>query len=308
MRKTYEYFYYTLFRHKKLFLFSDLTLFFSGAYLLLKKFSSVSISAWLKSNALHSTGISIYEYTVGVIVAIAILVKALKIIFDQFPPIKYTNVEPDSISECLSVINVEITKHIQNLNQSEAPEIRRLHEQHAFDINIRLIVDAMSEHLLKTIQHENIDKKKDIFISLYSFNEDEKTLKYELHHNPKRDLIASKEIDLTLDKYLEYASTKCLQSTATTAYAFRQSEYCKGHENRHRTVKQYMGCKLEGGGKVYGFLNIEFHNHEIFVDKDTMKTFMEENVFPFKLLLEYQYLKKEFFISFKEYENNWKVA
>jgi hypothetical protein len=69
-----------------------------------------------------------------------------------------------------------------------------------------------------------------------------------------------------------------------------------------------MGSKLETNGTVFGFLNIEFHNHSIFIEETSMQDFMEENVFPFKLLLEYQYLKHEFFNRFEEFEKYWRVA
>lgn len=68
-----------------------------------------------------------------------------------------------------------------------------------------------------------------------------------------------------------------------------------------------MGCKLSSENKIFGFLNIEFHNNAIFPGESAMYDFMEEHVLPFKLLLEYQYLKKEFFGSFLSFETNWRV-
>ena len=69
-----------------------------------------------------------------------------------------------------------------------------------------------------------------------------------------------------------------------------------------------MGCKLESNSEVFGFLNIEFHNHHLFMDEDEMQDFMEENIFPFKLLFEYQYLKRDFFNKFEKFEDHFEVA
>jgi hypothetical protein len=34
---------------------------------------------------------------------------------------------------------------------------------------------------------------------------------------------------------------------------------------------------------------------------------MEDNIFPFKLLFEYQYLKRDFFRKFEMFDKNWEV-
>jgi hypothetical protein len=87
-----------------------------------------------------------------------------------------------------------------------------------------------------------------------------------------------------------------------------KKEYSKGSPKRHKTFQQYMGCKLESNNTIYGFLNIEFHNHDVFVDEAEMQDFMEEIIFPFKLLLEYQYLKAQFFSKFEKLKDNWEVS
>ncbi len=91
-------------------------------------------------------------------------------------------------------------------------------------------------------------------------------------------------------------------------YTLEKSGYAKGDSKRYKTFSQYMGCKIESNGKVYAFLNIEFHNHQVFMEVEDAQDFMEENVYPFKLLLEYQYLKREFFAKFCEFDKHWEVA
>ncbi|MFZ5428572.1 MAG: hypothetical protein ACOZEN_16540, partial [Thermodesulfobacteriota bacterium] len=84
----------------------------------------------------------------------------------------------------------------------------------------------------------------------------------------------------------------CMKSFDSTTYMVDRSGYSRGNSKRHKTVQQYMGCKLEADGSVYGFLNIEFHNNSIFATEEEMQDFMENNIFPYKALLEYQFLKK----------------
>jgi len=114
-------------------------------------------------------------------------------------------------------------------------------------------------------------------------------------------------IDLEGIEYSQYECVKCMNSSASTSYVIAKEGYARGGSKRYKTVKQYMGCKLETNGYDFGFLNIEFHNQAIFVDEDEMQDFMEENIFPFKLLLEYQYLKKEFFRRFEELDKHWEI-
>ena len=51
-----------------------------------------------------------------------------------------------------------------------------------------------------------------------------------------------------------------------------------------------------------------FHHNALFTDEEEMQDFMEEHIYPFKLLLEYQFLKKEFFDSLKNFDVNWRAA
>ena len=287
--------------------FSEAIILLASGYLLVKKGFGLSISGWLLNNALHQSAVNMYVYTSGIVLIAAILIKVLSLIFQHFPAIKHSAVAPEEISECLQVMNKEISGHIIKCDSDIAPNLRKIREQHSFDVNTRLVTESLAEHIRKSISTINV-KRKDIFISLYSLNTANNQLVYELHYDPRRDLIKSKIIDLNKGKYSDYECVKCMKSEASTSYVLSKNKYSKGNAKRHKTLEQYMGCKLETNGQVFGFLNIEFHNHSIFVDEDEMQDFMEENVFPFKLLLEYQHLKKEFFTRFEEYENHWEVA
>ena len=290
----------------KLSLFSDIVILFASGYLVLKKAFDLSISGWLLNNALHQPAVNLYVYTSGVVLVFAILIKALSLIFENFPAIKHSTVEPEEISECLQVMNNEITNHIEKCDSEESPNIRKLKEQHSFDVNTRLIAESLAEHIRKSISTIKI-KRKDLFISLYSYDKAKESLIYELHYDPRRDLVKTKNISLSNENYKHYECVKCINSSNSTAYVTAREQYSKGNSKRYKSFSQYMGCKLEANSKVFGYLNIEFHNHHVFVDEDEMQDFMEENIFPFKLLFEYQYLKGEFFSKFEKFDKHWEI-
>ncbi|GGE34994.1 hypothetical protein GCM10007421_05920 [Halopseudomonas oceani] len=118
----------------------------------------------------------------------------------------------------------------------------------------------------------------------------------------------TKSISLNSEKYQEYESVKCLRSNNTTACVLDKKRYAKGASKRHKTIEHYIGCKLSSEHKVFAFLNIEFHNSAIFPEESDMQDFLEEHVYPFKLLLEYQFLKKEFFSHLKSLDEYRRVA
>ncbi len=291
---------------KKISLFSDVVILFASGYLIVKKAFGFSISGWLLNNALHQQAVNLYVYTSGATLVFAILIKALSLAFERFPAVNHLAVEPEEMSECLQAMNNEITNHIDKCDLEESPNVRRLREQHSFDVNLRLIAESLAEHIRKSISTIKI-KRKDLFISLYSYDKGNNELKYELHYDPKRDFVQSKVIDFNSDAYSLYECVKCINSSNSTSYVISKDKYAKGSSKRYKSFCQYMGCKIESNNKVFGFLNIEFHNHHIFIDEEEMQDFMEENVFPFKLLFEYPYLKDEFFGKFEKFDKHWEV-
>jgi len=232
--------------------------------------------------------------------------KVVSIAFDAFPPSKYLNVEPDEISECLLNMNNEICVHIDKCEAGQQL-IDSLSDQHSFDINLRLITDSLVEHLKKSLDGIKITKK-DLFISLYQYSKNTSSLEYLLHFDQKRDLVRTKSIPLESEQFKNYESVKCMNSPNLTAVVLNKKDYAQGLPKRYRTLQHYIGLKLEMNGSVFGFINIEFHNNALFTDEDSMISFMEENVFPFKLLFEYQFLKRQFFRTFSDFRNNWRVT
>ncbi|GAA6173850.1 hypothetical protein NBRC116592_35200 [Colwellia sp. KU-HH00111] len=293
---------------KKVKIFSDAVLLIATAYLMLKKAFGFSISGWLLNNVFHQSGVNVYVVVSAVILIAAVLIKIISLVVEYFPPMKHNNVEPEEISDCIQAMNMEILGHLTKCDGSNIVQINHMTEQHSFDLNIRLVVNALAEHIRKSIDSIKI-KKKDLFISLYSFDRDKNALVYELHYDHKRDLVKSKVLGLGDSKFSDYESVKCFLSSNNTSYLTSKKQYAKGgNTKRYKSVKHYMGCKLETNGYDFGFLNIEFHNNSIFVDEDAMQDFMEESVLPFKLLLEYQYLKRDFFHKFNNFNEYWRVA
>lgn len=289
----------------KLSLFSDVVTIIAAAYLLIGRGMNFSISGWLLNNALHQSSVNLFVNIVMSVIIVAGAIKILALIFENFPATKHAVVQPEHISACLQVMNNEIESHIKKCNEDvDSPNIRRLAEQHSFDVNIRLITDSLAEHIRQSFQTMKI-KRKDLFISLYSYERETHSLVYELHFDSKRDLVMTKEITLSGEKYDSYECVKCMNTTNATCYVVQRSKYTKGSTKRFKSFQQYLGCKLEANGFVFGFLNIELHNHQIFNNEEEMQDFMEENIFPFKLLLEYQYLKRDFFGKFHEFEKHW---
>lgn len=291
---------------KKNKLFTDIVLLLASGYLLVKKVFTFSISGWLLQNYLNQGGVNLYIYISGGLLITALCLKFVAVIFEAFPPSKHLSVEPDEITACLQNMNNEISAHLAKC-ETEQPFVNRLSEQHSFDINLRLITESLVEHVKKSLNGIKI-KKRDLFVSLYALNEESQTLEYLLHFDQKRDLVRTKSIPLNGDAFEKYESVKCLLSNSTACVVLEKRHYEKGLPKRYKTLQHYIGLKLELNGATFGFLNIEFHNNPLFTDEDTMTEFMEENIFPFKLLFEYQFLKRDFFKQFEEFNNNWRVT
>jgi len=287
-------------------LFSDGFLLVATGYLMLKKAFDFSISGWLLNNVLHQNGVNVYITISATVLIISFILKLLSMLFEQFPPAKHSTVEPEEISDCISVMNKEILGHIKKCCV-EPVDVTRLNEQHAFEVNMRVITEALAEHIRKSIDSINI-KRKDLFLSVYRYDKSDEKLIYELHYDHKRDLVKSKEIDINDPKFASYESVKCFTEGKNTSYVHNNKSYSKGSSKRYKTIQHYLGCKLETNGEVVGFLNIEFHNNSVFSDEESMQDFMEESIYTFKLLYEYQYLKHEFFNKFCNFEANWRVA
>lgn len=287
-------------------LVADVTLLVASSYLIVQRTTNFAVSDWLLEHLLKQNAVSWYLIIVALSLGIAVAVKAACLIVKRFPASQYAAQEPEKIATCIRLINDEVAKHVSRCVAHQPIRVTALANEHAFDVNLRSIVHCLADHIIATVKVGL--KRRDVFISVYTFEEEHSQLKYELHFDPRRDLIKSRTIRLDDGKYAEYESVKCLNGTAATSYVASRGKYTKGQAKRHKTVKQYMGCRLEHEGMLFGFLSIEFHRVAPFTDELEMESFMEEHVFPFRLLLEYQYLKSEFFRRFSRLAESQQVA
>lgn len=293
---------------KKVKLFCDSIILVAASYLMLKKALGFSISGWLLNNVLHQSGVNVYVSLSASLLIITVVLKIAILITETFPPLKQNAVEAEQISECLTIVNREVFRHIEKCNGTEAVDINQMTEQHAFDVNIRFIVSALAEHI-KTSSGTIKVKNKDLFISLYTYNKLENALVYECHFDHKRDLIKSKKLKLDDEQYKNYESVKSFNTGNNSAYVLDKKHYAKSKNlKRNKSITHFIGTKLETNGYEFGYLNVEFHNNSIFTDEEQMQDFMEESILPFKLMLEYQYLKKDFFHKFNNFNDYWRVA
>lgn len=294
MKKTKKYL-AKFFLDKHFRLLVDVVVIVSSSYLMIKKMSGFSVSAWLLANAFQQPLITAYVYISIATLIVVILSKLIMVYLDYFPPMNHNFVAPDEISNCLYRINSEVSEHLSKLFDCRDTDFKAVCEQHKFKLNLGLVADSLAEHIRKSITNIKV-KKKDLFISLYAYSHENKTLEYILHYDSKRDLIETRLISLDSYKFAQYESVKCVKSCNSTTYLLDcKAKYAKGASKRHKTVSHYLGCKITSETELYGFLNIEFHNGTVFADEEEMQDFMEEHIYPFKLLLEYQFMKKQFF-------------
>lgn len=281
----------------KLPILADIVILIASAYLLVKKTLVFTITGWLLNNALQQPLVDKFVWVAVAVLVLAMLIKIASLLFKAFPITIYEAVEPGHISSCLQSMNTEIVEHIKKCDSEGTIKFSNLAELHKLDVNVWMIINSLVEHIKESV---NIKlKNKDLFVSLYKYDGDTRELHYELHYDHKRDIVSSKIIQTggrgTSKKFKEYECVKCINSVNSTAYILNKNRYAQGHSKRHKTIRQYMGCKLEANGDIFGFLNIEFHNQVVFSTEEDMQDYMENNIFPFKLLLEYQYLKRKFF-------------
>ena len=290
----------------KLETFSDIALLVATTYLLINRTTGFSFFGWLVENVFHQEFVDILRVLTAALLVVIACVKAGCLFFKAFPLSTHVAREPENIATCIKVINDEVYKHIVRCASTQPLQATALTNEHSFDLNLRSVVHCLAEHILATV-NANL-RRRDLFISVYSYCSESRELKYELHSPARSDLVNSRIIKVDDPSYADYESVKSILSSASTSYVPEKVNYAKGQAKRYKTVKQYMGCKLEHNSKLFGFLSIEFHRLSPFIDESQMEVFMEEHVFPFRLLIEYQYLKSSFFGDFSKLIKNQQVA
>ena len=280
---------------KQVDLFSYGILFSCTVYFAAKKITGISVSKGLASLGVSEHGVGLFVSAVLISLILAALFSFLKKAFEIFPPGKTEPVDPDDIASCLHNMNTEISEHVRTYRErSEKPNISTLTDQHKHDINVRLIIRLLANHITRTAKR--VGQQRNLFITLYRFDcsRDELILDCYFPDN-KSNYLNSTVIYLDHPDYSDYASVKCMKSNESNAYAFQKKHYKKSNAKRYKTLRHYIGCKVASSDKIFAFLNIEFHKNHVFDSEDDMSCYTEEEIYPFLKLLEYQYLKKDFF-------------
>ena len=132
---------------------------------MLRELTGFSISRWLFDNVLHQNGVNLFVQISIVLLFIGVASKIFSIVMEQFPPKQFEMVEPEELMGCLSTMNRKMFGLV-NRSSSEPIDLTRLKDHQSFQVNMRLITQALAEHIRKSIQLIKI-KQKDLFISLY---------------------------------------------------------------------------------------------------------------------------------------------
>jgi hypothetical protein len=288
---------------------ADMSLAVLGGYVVARNGLGIHISdmvpGWLLQPLLKY---GLLYVAFGVLI-VALVVKVVVCYLDHYANGKTIHVDPYEMAICISTINDELSEHLERRAGQVVP-IGGLLGQHKFKRNIVKIVASLANHIQRSCS-EISDVRRDVFISVYSFEstaaKPEGLLKYICHYDPIRAVVLSKEMDLSDRKYKDYECVKCISANQSAAYLIDGSEYAIGHSERCKTIKHYLGCRLEICEQTCGFLTIEFHNNVIFNSTDELAHFLENHVYSFKALLEYQFLKRAFLATLRDFSTYWRI-
>lgn len=220
-------------------------------------------------------------------------------ILDAFPPLEKIAQEPERISECILNINLEIKRHLSEIETDAYEAARSFTKSHNFDVNVAHIVGSLAAHLKQAFSHLKI-RNRDIFISIYQMKNFDRNpsaagaLEYLTHWDPQRDTVFSKLVEIDGGKFKGYECVKAIVENSASVILLDCSKY-KKTKNKRGDIKHYVGMQLQHGDTPLGFMNIEFHNKPFFSDEAQMLEFVEKEILAFKYLVEYQFLKKRFF-------------
>lgn len=279
----------------------------AGLYLTLQKFSGFSVAAVLQPYLqpfVTPAFLGLVKDVAFVFVGLASLSKGLTHIVEFWPPLATATQEPERISECILNINSEIRRHLSDIISDPNAAIATFVRSHNFDVNVAMAVSSLADHLRRAFSNLKV-KPRDIFISVYQAKDMRETdpakvvLLYLSHWEPKRDAVFTRTLEVGKPKFKDYECVKAILKGKPSVVLTDCKSY-KKTGNKRGDIKHYIGLQLEHAGAVLGFINIEFHNKVLFHDESAMRDFLEKEVLAFKYLIEYQFLKKNFFTVVSE--------
>ena len=287
------------FRSKTHRLLVDVFVAATASYFMLKKAFGLSLTQSLVIVFMPSWATTMMGIAIA-IVAYAALMKIILIILDALPATRVKHAASDGMSLCCLSINAEIVKHISAVISNPSKAKVTFPEHHNFEVNVGLVVEHMHQHIIATLDGAH---NRDVFVSVYlvpkfeNLSTPRKTLNYLTHKPHKRDVIETRIININDAKYQGYECIKCIKSPKVTQLKLDCSDYEKSRSKRSKKIKHYIGMKLLSGEVLLGFLNVEIYNTVFFSSEDQLADYVEQNLLPYKYLLEYQLLKKTFFFT-----------
>jgi len=290
---------FNLLENKKFAFAVNLTLAAVGFYFTLQKIFNWSVSGAL-TQIFSFDAAFVAKVILMVWVLIACAAKLGMMYREHFPTSLTKLADPAGMNECVLRINDEITRHLAQVEKDPELASKTFLQGHGFNVNIALIVQNMAEHLMASFTRISV-RSRDIFISVYEVPGFETEswqpteLEYVTHYDHKRDLVSSKRFSLSDTRYSDYECVKTVAAGKPVQVLFDCKKYASSRLNRHKTVKHYVGFRLEYADKTIGFINVEFHRHAYFPDEEKFAEFVERDMYAFRALIEYQFLKKKFF-------------
>lgn len=302
----------SIFTNKAANLTADLFIFLYGAHAMTKSmFPNLSGVKLLKHVIGDAVVIIPYLVTpIKILIVAALVYKAMNIIFSakSFSK-KHSAVKPKKIVSVLEQMNREIENHINVASDKKdsltgKADIDSIQRQHNYQLMLNNIVERLREQIRESLIDKGAELD-DILISLYVFNPMKKTLTLQACCYEQKDLILSKTIVIDERKYEEYECVKAMKNDSLVTYVHDKKKYFRSTEKKKKTFRHYIGCKIATESTILGYINIEFHNKVLFVDEKEMQDFYFDNIAPYKLLSEYQFLKSWFIHTLVNFSSFW---
>jgi len=277
-------------------LFVDMTAYTVAAYFGLKKLLGISATEFLKKIFTEESG-GLFATLLLCVVLYAIFMKGLLLVCDAFPGDRVRLRNAIGLSHCCLRINDEISEHLNYLKNNPQRAKETFLENHNFTTNVTMVAGCLHEHIVNSLEGA---RSRDVFLSLYTtsnfeLDQQQYRFNYLLHEPIRRDVITNRYIDVNDTKFEKYECIKCLNSSKNTWILYDCKDYYRSDSKRHKKIKYYIGMKIMVNGIVVGFLNIELYNTIFFTSEEEIVDYLEDQLLPYKYLLEYQFLKRTFF-------------
>ena len=161
-----------------------------------------------------------------------------------------------------------------------------------YDNNIHMVMEAMNQFLLQYFSHKGISPDK-IHISFMEKKINQNKLETIAHIDGKsyRPNTLSLDLQDALADNYGCAHVACKNQMYLLSKVTKEN-FALDDTPRRKSIKQYIGLPISADGtQVFGVINIEFHD-KYFLNRSSMRKFIENYLFVFRLFLEYHCQRK----------------